>query len=280
MRATRLDVYELLNNQGGVISHECPWELNSLLRRMAAAGELTSILPGIFAASSRADDLAIRMRAAKLRDPDVVFTGLTAAHLLWGVVHRGPVCATGRTWSDRPGFRFTEASVDPDWVTDTGEFRCMSAPLAAVDLIPERGGEFVDHLLRVSKDRGSQVLQRMWDAVAAHPNRPGNAQRRRVLRDSRDRPWSAAERTVHSQLRAAGIKGWRANYCIETSAGRVYFLDVVLPADRLVLEVDGYEYHSSRGGLRTGSGAAERLGRRWLAGPADHVGDDPGRTVG
>lgn len=186
------------------------------------------------------------MRAARLRDPAVVFTGLSAAHLLWDVRHTGPVCATGRTWSHRPGFRFAEAAFEPDWITERHGLRCTSEPLTAVDLIPDRGGHFVDHLLRLSPGRGWQVLHSMRDAVAAHPNRPGNPARRRLLHESRDEPWSEAERQVHGQLRAAGLKGWRANYGVETSTGYVYFLDIAFPDDLLVIEVDGYEFHSSR----------------------------------
>lgn len=246
MRATRLDVLEVMNQQGGVISHNCVWELNSMLRRMAHEGDLVSVLPGIFAATARADDPMIRMRAALLRDPAVVFTGLSAAHLLWDIPHSGPVCATGRTWSHRPGFRFTQAAIEPEWITERRGLPCTAAPFTAVDLIPQHGGRFVDHLLRLSPGQGWKVLQNMKDAVAAHPNRPGNPERRRLLHDSRDEPWSEAERQVHGQLRAAGLQGWRANHPVETSVGRVYFLDIVFPDEWLVIEVDGFEFHSGR----------------------------------
>lgn len=176
----------------------------------------------------------------------MVFTGLSAAHLLWDIRHQGPVSATGRTWSKRPGFRFSEAAFDPVWVTDRGGLRCTSEPLTAVDLIPEHGGRFIDHLLRRSPGHGLQVLQSMKDALAAHPNRPGNPERRRLLHDSRDEPWSEAERQVHGQLRAAGLKGWRANHAVQTTKGRVYFLDIAFPHERLVIEVDGFEFHSDR----------------------------------
>lgn len=236
----------MMDQQGGVISHNCVWDLNSVLRRMARDGDLTSVLPGIFAAAGRADDPMIRMRAARLRDPDVVFTGLSAAHLLWNIQHSGPVSATGRTWSRRPGFRFSEVAIAPEWITERQGLRCTSESLTAVDLIPEHGGRFIDHLLRRSPGHGLRVLQSMKDAVAAHPNRPGNPERRRLLHDSRDEPWSEAERQVHTQLRAAGFKGWRANHAVETSGGRVYFPDITFPDERLVIEVDGFEFHSDR----------------------------------
>ena len=42
-------------------------------------------------------------------------------------------------------------------------------------------------------------------SLEAHPGRRGNADRREVLRDSRDRPWSEADRKAHCLLRDAGL---------------------------------------------------------------------------
>lgn len=244
MANRRLFIWEILARDGGVISfNTCPDELFGVLRRMAEVGDLTSVLPGIFAATDRADDPLVRVRAAQLRDPDVVFTELTAAHLLWQLPHRGPVTATGRLRSNRPGFRFSRRPIDPDWVTTRRGFRCTTRELTAVDLIPECGGEFVDRVLRESFGRGRQALQLMWQAVESSPDRPGNALRRKVLRSSRDRPWSEAERLVHQQLRDAGITGWRTNHEVRTSNGRVYFLDVAFPEEGIDLEVEGYSVH-------------------------------------
>jgi very-short-patch-repair endonuclease len=81
----------------------------------------------------------------------------------------------------------------------------------------------------------------MWVAYAALANRPGNGLRRALLHDSRDLPWSEAERACHRLLRSAGITGWKTN---ERVAG--YWVDVLFPRHRLILEIDGWATHGDR----------------------------------
>lgn len=251
MTDKKMYVREILHRDGGLISYRtCPHELFGVLRRMAASGELTTVLPGIFAATERAEDVLIRMRAAQVRDPDVVFTHLTAANLLWQVPLRGPVSAIGRLRSDRPGFEFSRAVVDPEWITSRRGFRCTTPELTAVDLVPSHGGEFVDRVLREAYGRGGEALRLMWRAVEAHPDRPGNVRRREILHNSRDQPWSEAERLVHQQLREAGIAGWRTNYEVRTSSGRTYCLDIAFPEHGIDLEVEGFAVHGTRAAHR------------------------------
>jgi very-short-patch-repair endonuclease len=59
--------------------------------------------------------------------------------------------------------------------------------------------------------------------------------------DSKDEPWSAAERRFHRLLRAAGITAWKANQPVLLS-GSLFYLDVVFA--KLAIELDGRLYHS------------------------------------
>lgn len=59
-----------------------------------------------------------------------------------------------------------------------------------------------------------------------------------MLLDSRDEPWSAAERLGHRLLREAHILGWTANHLV-TVSGDCYFIDIAFPALRLAVEIDG-----------------------------------------
>jgi very-short-patch-repair endonuclease len=72
----------------------------------------------------------------------------------------------------------------------------------------------------------------------------GTRERRQFLLDSRDEPWSAAERLFHRLLRQAGITGWTAN-CAVTIGGSTYYLDVAFRTIRLAVEIDGRLHHSS-----------------------------------
>ena len=53
----------------------------------------------------------------------------------------------------------------------------------------------------------------------------GNVEIERLLRDSRDKPWSAAERRSHRLLRQHRIRGWKANHEVWV-AGRQYFIEI------------------------------------------------------
>lgn len=115
----------------------------------------------------------------------------------------------------------------------------MTVPaLTALDLAAERGGEGIDRALL----RRSATLAQMHDALSLTSGRRGNVLRRAMLHDSRDEPWSEAERTCHALLRVAGIRGWRTNVAVSCGDER-YFLDVAFERLKVAVEVDGYAYH-------------------------------------
>lgn len=59
-----------------------------------------------------------------------------------------------------------------------------------------------------------------------------------MLLDSRDEPWSAAERLAHRLLRRARMHGWTAKHAI-TVAGDLYFIAIAFRGAKLVVEIDG-----------------------------------------
>jgi very-short-patch-repair endonuclease len=56
---------------------------------------------------------------------------------------------------------------------------------------------------------------------------------------------SAAERLLTRSLRVARIKGWRTNVEIRDADGVIGIGDVVFDRVKLVLEVDGWAYHTT-----------------------------------
>lgn len=219
-----------------------PWVVQSAISK----GELVAVLPGIYARADSAREPLVRMAALRARDPDAIFTGLSAAGLLWNSAHFGTtVTATGRTRSRVRGYALERRAIDPEWVHSIGGFLCTGPELTAVDLIPEVGGQFIDDVLRRSGDAGRAALATMWRALEAHPDRRGNKHRRAVLHESRDLPWSEAERLAHTILREADVTGWKTNFhvCLD---GRHYFIDIAFPKAGLAIEIDGYGTHSSR----------------------------------
>jgi very-short-patch-repair endonuclease len=173
--------------------------------------------------------------------PDAVLVGRTAAALtFWPGLAVGDVeVAQVDDRRHRPGFTTSRRRVPPELVVRSGVLRLSAPALTAVDLCAEAGGEAIDVALRSRRLR----LVDLEHALALTPGRRGNAARRRLLHDSRDEPWSAAERVAHRLLRRAGITGWRANHPV-TARGRRYFVDLAFPGSRLVVEIDGRRHHS------------------------------------
>lgn len=85
----------------------------------------------------------------------------------------------------------------------------------------------------------------MYEAFRLQPDRRGNQARGELLHDSRDQPWSEAEREGHRLLRRSGISGWDTNRWVSTPRGG-YYVDVLFERPRVILEIDGWEFHGGR----------------------------------
>jgi very-short-patch-repair endonuclease len=112
--------------------------------------------------------------------------------------------------------------------------RCTTPALTAIDVATLEDANAVDIALRSRQVR----LDDLHDALRATPYRPGNQARLQVLLDSRDEPWSEAERRGHRLLREARVTGWRSNLPVRLG-GALYYLDIAFPRARLAVEIDG-----------------------------------------
>ena len=213
-------------------------QLDGLVRR----GELRALLPGVYTAPE--PTWQARIRAAAAFRPDGVIGGAAAALLLWW-----PECpikvvavATHRKVSvTAPGFGWERRRVPPELIVDRGSVRIASPALSVLDLIPDLGGNAIDEALR----RGAATLADLRTALGLTRGRTGNPGRLALIEDSRDSPWSEAERLAHRLLREAGITGWRTNHRVMVN-GVGFVVDLVFQAERIAIEVDGWTYHGSR----------------------------------
>jgi very-short-patch-repair endonuclease len=201
------------------------------------------VLPGVYAVPERAEDLEVRIQALRQADPDAVLLGATAARVsFWpGVRCEVVECGSPRKHGARPGFTFRRTVVPPELVRQRDGLRFSAPALTALDLCGRVGGDGVDQALRTR----TATLRGLWRAFELTPDRPGNQLRRRLLLDSRDEPWSAAERRAHQLLRSAGILGWRSNHPVALEGHR-YYLDIAFPGLRLAIEIDGRLHEDDR----------------------------------
>lgn len=210
------------------------------LRRLRQEGKAWSPLPGIFTIME--DSPELRIAAAHLWAPNHVLCGTAAARITWWpeapvelVTLTGSRKRTTTSW-----VRVVQGKIDPDWVTWVHDRPVARPALSAIQAAAEIGGEALDNALRAGV-----TLARLHEAFAAFPKQAGKAQVAQLLRDSRDEPWSELERTAHKLLRQARITGWRTNHRF-TVRGEVFYLDIAFPGSRLVVELDGYRFHSGR----------------------------------
>jgi len=213
-----------------------PETTRATVRSGRAAGRLVRVLPGTYVPTELKDDFATRSLAVGWWCADAVIVGAAAARLtFWpDVPVRQIDVARRRTEPIGPGYRFHRRAIDPEYIVERHGLRVTTPALTAIDLVDEFGGDAIDICLRSRAAR----LSDLWAAYAAHPARPGNAERRRMLLDSRDKPWSAAERLSHRLLRSHHLKGWTANLEIRVQ-GSKYYIDIAFRGARVAIEIDG-----------------------------------------
>jgi very-short-patch-repair endonuclease len=208
-----------------------------------AAGRLIRVLPGTYVPVELQHEFTVLCAAVGRWSPDAVIFGAAAARLtFWpdvtvrhiDVARRGHVPVG-------PAYRFERRVIDPDLILERHGVRFTSPALTAIDLVPELAGDAIDTCLRSRRAR----LEDLWAAFEASRGRPGNASRRWMLLDSRDKPWSAAERLAHRLLRSRGITGWKANLEL-TVDGSTYFIDIAFRGARLAIEIDGRLHEEDR----------------------------------
>lgn len=237
----RLRVLEVLACHGVIRTGDHP-ELRACIRAMADRGEVCQVLPGVHAPVTTAADFATRLAALRVSDPSAVVASTAAARVVGWAVRDDTVTAyrSGGTRVSRPGFRWLKGVVPPELVITDGGMHRTCASLTVLDLIPTLGSAVVDEALR----RGVP-LPALHHALDLTPQRPGNAQRRQILHDSRDLPWSPAERLGHQLLRRMGLTHWATNVTL-TCGSFTAIVDVLHRPSRTVMEFDGWEFHSSR----------------------------------
>lgn len=230
---------ELFESETVVARREHP-ELHEALKGLLARREIESVLPGVYALPDSRAFPEVRALALRRYDPDAILLGRAAARLsFWpGLEVREVKAVTGHHRAPQVGYRFVRRHLPPELWTEVDGYRLTVPALTALDLCDDMGGDAIDEVLR----RRKATLADLHEVMALIRKQPGNETRRKLLRESSDEPWSAAERLLHRLLREAGIEGWHGN--VELVIGNsTYVVDVLFRVERLVIEVDGRHFH-------------------------------------
>ncbi len=207
-------------------------ELVSAIDYALRQRQIEAVLPGIYAPTNHRQFLDVLIAALRLYEPTAVLLAQTAARELFhpplrvDLVH----AAVRRRLTPKPGYQFIRRTVPDELVVTKNGVRMVIPALAAID----SGPDVVDFALR---ERHVQ-LHELADAYQATKRWRGSADRSRLVEESTDNPWSAAERLFHRMLRTAGLTEWRGNYPIADHP-----VDVVFLKQRLAIEIDGRHFH-------------------------------------
>ncbi|MEO7126010.1 MAG: hypothetical protein ABI382_01290 [Nakamurella sp.] len=229
-------IAELVGSSGGVIGRRDYPELAGLLDDAAKRRELVSVLPGVYAHPDVAKDWRALVHAVSIWDKSAVIVGEAAAALTYWpeLVPRKVEVAGRRARFRRPGIEVSQRRVPDSLVATLATVAVADPALTAIDLVPTHGGDSIDRALRSRMT----TLAAMHKALELTTGRIDNGDRRRMLLDSRGKPWSEAERFAHRKLRAAGLVRWHANVPI-VCHGQKFYQDIVMDDCPLVIEVDG-----------------------------------------
>jgi very-short-patch-repair endonuclease len=228
------DIEKLLELNHGLILARDNRGIKSSLSRWVKQGRLARVMRGVYAHP----DLRMRDRllAVVAGMPGAVIADDSALTALFepGKAPQTIQVCTPRRRRPQPGYVFTRRTIPREYVKNG----IMRPVLAAVDVC-DRDANWLDRLAREHRVTSAEYQQ----ALAEFPHRTGNPARVRHVARTSTKPWSAAEREYHNLFDARHITGWVANRMIHVG-GTSYVPDIAFDAERLILEIDGYEFHS------------------------------------
>lgn len=230
------DIEALLAANDGIILARDHRRLRSSLSRWVKQGKLARIMCGVYVhPDMRIQD---RLRAVAARMPGAVIADESALTWLFNQSKCPTTIKVFTPTRRRPqaGYHFVRRVIPQEHVQDG----IMRPVLAAVDVC-DKNPFWLDELARQNRATTADYEQ----ALAEFPFRRGNPQRARNVKRTSTKPWSVFERTTHDVFDRFGVTGWIANRAIVVG-GSVIIPDIAFDAERLIVELNGYEFHSGR----------------------------------
>lgn len=215
-------------------------------------GRLWRLRPGIYAVGHRPVTLRSRWMAAVLScGPEAVLSHRSAA-ALWGL--RGPsggeIEVTSPSKSRSPaGVRRHAATLRSDEVTTRYGIPVTTAPRTIFDLAGTLRALAVEQSLRQAERLRLFDALSLEDLLGRHPRHRGNKIVRECLRRLRELPGGVTREELEARFLAFlgdhGMPRPRLNAWL-TVGSNGYEVDCLWPAQRTIVELDGYATHGTR----------------------------------
>jgi very-short-patch-repair endonuclease len=222
----------------------------NLITLRVATGLLYRVHHGVYLLDppERASRITLMTAAVAACGHTAVLSHRSAAEL-WELLppHRGyiEVTVVGRSAGDRPGIRRHRVpSLDPRDIRTRHGIRVTSVARTVMDGATYRRGEELQELVGAAIGPGRTSVPEIEAAIERYPTRRGVRRLGRLLRQDGGARWTRSwgERRLLSLVRQAGLPVPLTNRQLHG-----FQVDAVWPEHKLVVEVDGYEFHGDRG---------------------------------
>lgn len=244
------NVKALIAQQNGVLARAQAVDHGvtaSQIRTRLHRGDWIRLHPGVFLSAEHPLTTTARVRAAALwAGPDAYLSGAAAAWW-WRLTDIEPTTVRVITplsshRRGRPGVTVVRRPLPfqdrrlADGVPITGQ--ALTALYGAVEM-GSAGPAMLDRALQRSV-RFADVRRAHYRNLGCH----GSAAAGHLLQVAADGAAAVSERLLIAALKRAGITGWRVNRPLELTTSTVV-PDVTFMAERVLIEVDGWAWHSS-----------------------------------
>jgi very-short-patch-repair endonuclease len=220
------------------------------VRHRAASGRLGRIHNGVYGIG-RPSQRGRWMAAVLTCCPHAALSHRSAAEL-WEIVPRRPglihVTVPGRTGRSRPGLKVhTAALLEPEATIQHG-IPCTSIARTLLDLAASASPRELERAIDQVEASRLFDLDELRDTIARHPGRRGVAAVRASLEayEGPNVTASEAEERLLALVRRAGLPRPEVNVPIAFPDGAVFRPDFLWRDARLIVEVDGRDYHARR----------------------------------
>jgi len=210
----------------------------------AAQGRLERLHRGVYLAGPLEAPLTRAMAAVLACGPGAVLSHLAAA-ALWELYEPRPgddvdVTLAGRRIGRRRGIRVHHAATAD--ATSRHAIPVTTPERTLLDLAAALPARELERAVEEAQIRRLTSHARLAAALRLHAGRPGTPALRAALRTEPALTRSEAERRALELIRAAQLPAPEANARLLG-----HEVDLLWPAHRLVVEVDGHRYHGTRG---------------------------------
>jgi hypothetical protein len=237
---------QALAAHGGIVSRAqllaADLSASSIARRVKA-GELCTVVPGVYRAATTAMTQELRLRAIALRIPEAVITGCWAAW--WHDLARptkDPVTIIVPADGFQPSWPDLTVLRRPLDRADRVILRGLPVTTRARTVLDCAGRDDAEDIRDRALQRGTTILS-LETALERMAPGHGTTAGRRLVEPIRQGGVSPPERDLRRSLTRAPGSRWRCGVWV-WAAGRKCWLDLAVKEIKLAVEADGWKVHS------------------------------------